>query len=214
MGQMRRTHVEQIRSALPPRTDFAQIGRNFADRPKAALDAQRDRGQLTSRKGTSRRAGRRSGTGQQATSQARSDMKGGGGLIESGAMLKTYQGSCHCGKTKFEVDADLDHVRVCDCSICRRRGALLHRVEAHRLRVLTPDRRLGNLFVQYAHRQGLFLQDVWDIAIQAAADRTRVMVSQYSMPARRRSGCHPDQIRLRKPPLVDSPQATAVQDLC
>jgi hypothetical protein len=54
------------------------------------------------------------------------------------AMLKTYQGSCHCGKTRFEVDADLDHVRVCDCSICRRRGALLHRVEPHYLRVLTP----------------------------------------------------------------------------
>ena len=53
-------------------------------------------------------------------------------------MLKTYQGSCHCGRTRFEVDADLDHVRVCDCSICRRRGALLHRVEAHCLRVLTP----------------------------------------------------------------------------
>ena len=23
----------------------------------------------------------------------------------------------------------LDHVRVCDCSICKRRGALIHRVE-------------------------------------------------------------------------------------
>ena len=53
-------------------------------------------------------------------------------------MIKTYQGSCHCGKTRFEVDADIDHVRVCDCSICRRRGALLHRVEHHRLRILTP----------------------------------------------------------------------------
>ena len=53
-------------------------------------------------------------------------------------MLKTYQGSCHCGKTSFEVDADIDHARVCDCSICRRRGALLHRVEVHCLRMLTP----------------------------------------------------------------------------
>ena len=53
-------------------------------------------------------------------------------------MKKTYQGSCHCGRVRFEVDADLDHVRVCDCSICRRRGALNHRVEPQDLRLLTP----------------------------------------------------------------------------
>src|ERR1700757_3705904 len=53
-------------------------------------------------------------------------------------MLKTYQGSCHCGKTRFEVDADLDHVRVCDCSICRRRGALIHRVPPEDFRLATP----------------------------------------------------------------------------
>ena len=52
--------------------------------------------------------------------------------------MKTYQGSCHCGRVRFEVDLDLDHVRSCDCSICRRRGALIHRVEADRLRILTP----------------------------------------------------------------------------
>lgn len=53
-------------------------------------------------------------------------------------MKKTYQGSCHCGKVKFEVDTDLDHVRVCDCSMCRRRGALNHRVDEADLRPLTP----------------------------------------------------------------------------
>jgi hypothetical protein len=52
--------------------------------------------------------------------------------------MRTYQGSCHCGRVRFEVDLDLDHVRSCDCSICRRRGALIHRVEADRLRLLTP----------------------------------------------------------------------------
>jgi hypothetical protein len=52
--------------------------------------------------------------------------------------MKTYQGSCHCGRVRFEVDLDLDHLRSCDCSICRRRGALIHRVEADCLRLLTP----------------------------------------------------------------------------
>ncbi|MDO9460844.1 MAG: GFA family protein [Alphaproteobacteria bacterium] len=53
-------------------------------------------------------------------------------------MKATYKGSCHCGEIQFEVDADLDHVRVCDCSICRRRGALIHRVEENCLRLITP----------------------------------------------------------------------------
>jgi hypothetical protein len=52
--------------------------------------------------------------------------------------LATYEGSCHCGAVRFEIDAELDHVRVCDCSICRRRGALIHRVPPERFRLLTP----------------------------------------------------------------------------
>jgi hypothetical protein len=54
------------------------------------------------------------------------------------AMKKTYRGSCHCGKIRFEIDTDLDHVRVCDCSMCRRRGALLHRVDEGSFRLLSP----------------------------------------------------------------------------
>jgi hypothetical protein len=53
-------------------------------------------------------------------------------------MMRTYRGSCHCGAVRFEVDTDLDHVRVCDCTLCRRRGALIHRVDPSRFRLLTP----------------------------------------------------------------------------
>lgn len=52
--------------------------------------------------------------------------------------MKTYQGACHCGRIRFEVDADIDHVRACDCSVCIRRGALNHRVARDRLRLLVP----------------------------------------------------------------------------
>ena len=38
---------------------------------------------------------------------------------------KTYTGSCHCGHVAYEVDADLGQVISCNCSICRKRGALL-----------------------------------------------------------------------------------------
>ncbi len=52
--------------------------------------------------------------------------------------MQTYRGGCHCGKLRFEADLELDHVRVCDCSICKKRGALLHRVDASNFRLLTP----------------------------------------------------------------------------
>jgi len=39
---------------------------------------------------------------------------------------------------RFEIDADLDHARVCDCTLCRKRGALNFRVPPEHFRLLTP----------------------------------------------------------------------------
>jgi hypothetical protein len=65
--------------------------------------------------------------------------------------MRTYQGSCHCGRVRFEVDAELDHVRVCDCSICRRRGALLHRVEPEHFRLREPALEELSLYTFHTH---------------------------------------------------------------
>jgi hypothetical protein len=51
--------------------------------------------------------------------------------------MTTHAGSCHCGRVRFEVDAEIDHVRSCDCSVCARRGALNFRVPREGLRLLT-----------------------------------------------------------------------------
>lgn len=58
--------------------------------------------------------------------------------------MRTYQGSCHCKAVRFEIDADIDHVRVCDCSVCSMRGALIYRVPADAFRLQTS---LDNLSV-------------------------------------------------------------------
>jgi len=55
-----------------------------------------------------------------------------------GGDTHTWQGSCHCGRTRFQITADIDHIRICDCSICYQRGALNFRVEESQFQLLTP----------------------------------------------------------------------------
>jgi len=42
--------------------------------------------------------------------------------------MKTYHGSCHCGRVKFSVTTDIHKVVSCNCSICSKKGVLHHRV--------------------------------------------------------------------------------------
>ena len=39
--------------------------------------------------------------------------------------MAKYHGSCHCGAVNFEVDAELNKGVVCDCTICKRKGAVM-----------------------------------------------------------------------------------------
>src|SRR5262249_26266965 len=45
------------------------------------------------------------------------------GRAMPGAM-PTYDGSCHCGRVKFRVTADLARIVRCNCSICTKKGFL------------------------------------------------------------------------------------------
>jgi hypothetical protein len=39
-------------------------------------------------------------------------------------MLQCYEGSCHCGRIRFRVTADVGGVTRCNCSICSKKGFL------------------------------------------------------------------------------------------
>ncbi len=58
-------------------------------------------------------------------------------------MCNTYQGSCHCGFIQFEVTAEIDHVRQCNCSVCLKRGSLNFRVASEALKLKTSLQELS-----------------------------------------------------------------------
>ena len=51
----------------------------------------------------------------------------------------THQGSCHCGRIKFEVEGEITSAMSCNCSICQRKGTLMWFVPRGALRLLTPE---------------------------------------------------------------------------
>ena len=50
-----------------------------------------------------------------------------------------YQGSCHCGRVKFEVEGEINGAMACNCSMCQRKGSLLWFVQREKLHLLTPE---------------------------------------------------------------------------
>ncbi|HSG63519.1 MAG TPA: GFA family protein [Gammaproteobacteria bacterium] len=54
--------------------------------------------------------------------------------------MRTHAGSCHCGRVRFEVDADAAlRVTGCNCSMCRLTGYLHLIVPATRFRLVAGD---------------------------------------------------------------------------
>lgn len=66
---------------------------------------------------------------------------------------KLHAGGCHCGNVRFEVEADLEAVVSCNCSICARRGSLLWAVPRGSVRVQVRDGGMAEyLFNQHVFR--------------------------------------------------------------
>lgn len=66
--------------------------------------------------------------------------------------LKTYTGSCHCGKVRYEVALDLSNpVIACNCSMCGRSGTLLAFAPASDFKLLSGEDSLTDyLFNRHA----------------------------------------------------------------
>ena len=58
--------------------------------------------------------------------------------------LQTWTGSCHCGAIRFEIDTDFPELTQCDCSICRRKNALMVKVHESAFRLLAGAEALAD----------------------------------------------------------------------
>lgn len=55
----------------------------------------------------------------------------------------TCTGSCHCGAVRFEITSDFPELTTCDCSICRRKNALMVKVHESDFRLLSGEEHLS-----------------------------------------------------------------------
>lgn len=55
----------------------------------------------------------------------------------------TWHGSCHCGAIRFAIVSDFPELTTCDCSMCRRRGALMVKVHERDFELLAGEAQLA-----------------------------------------------------------------------
>ncbi len=54
-------------------------------------------------------------------------------------VMPTYRGSCHCGCVTFEVEAEIKSVTECNCSMCKRKGALYQKAEVEQFKITSGE---------------------------------------------------------------------------
>jgi len=64
--------------------------------------------------------------------------------VGSTTIQPIHKGSCHCGAVQFELSLPngIEKPRRCDCSICRRKGAIVASVKLDGIRILKGEEQL------------------------------------------------------------------------
>ncbi|MFZ2986939.1 GFA family protein [Ideonella sp.] len=53
--------------------------------------------------------------------------------------LLTHRGSCHCGGVRFQIQTDFPELTHCDCSICKKKNALMVKVHERQFQLLAGE---------------------------------------------------------------------------
>lgn len=57
--------------------------------------------------------------------------------------MPRYHGTCHCSAIRFEIDAEITDLYMCDCSICRKRNALMTSVHESQFKLVAGEEKLS-----------------------------------------------------------------------
>ena len=105
--------------------------------------------------------------------------------------MQKYEGSCHCGAVRFEIETDFPELTMCDCSICRRKNALMVKVHESKFRLLSGSGIAYRVPVSHEDCSSLLLQDVRHLSVPPQTRRARQSWRQRLLPARIRANRHP-----------------------
>ena len=53
--------------------------------------------------------------------------------------MSCYEGACHCGAIRFQVNSRIEELTTCDCSLCVARNALMAKVPEHALTIVEGE---------------------------------------------------------------------------
>lgn len=57
--------------------------------------------------------------------------------------MPVFEGSCHCGAVKFRVESELTQFTRCNCSLCRKKNAVMAEVPKDGFTLLEGEDALG-----------------------------------------------------------------------
>jgi hypothetical protein len=56
--------------------------------------------------------------------------------------VRRNEGSCHCGAVRFAIETDFTELTMCDCSLCKKKNALMVKVHESRFTLLAGEAHL------------------------------------------------------------------------
>ena len=89
------------------------------------------------------------------------------------ADMRTYSGSCHCGRVRYEVATALSPVLSCNCSICQKRGYMLTFVPRSAFELISGENDLTDYQFNRKVIHHLFARRAVSALSVQARDRTR-----------------------------------------
>ena len=107
--------------------------------------------------------------------------------------MKTLKGSCHCQAVQFEIESTFQELTTCDCSICRRKNALMVKVPESAMRIMSDEDTLTT-YTFHTHTAQHYFCSVCGIY---PFHRKRVTPDHYGVNVNCLEGFNPEDIPIR-----------------